>query len=264
MKHRLSIIIILFSISHLFSIAQNTKTETISIEWIDTPTMVKNAFVTLKWGIKAQSQITDISITLNGLSVKGIDAVINDGYDMKKSQVLKLEKGENVVEIIVTTTNGSNNSSKIITLSADSDNNIHNDFENYENADSMIFAAYRGETKAQYLMAKSYLNGTNGLERDLFESSLWFKKSAEGLYPPSQYEYAIALLEGRGILKNPKSAIYWLAQSETNGYAEARFKLGLCYELGDGVGKDVKKAKDLYRKCPLPEAKQRLLALEKQ
>lgn len=247
--------------AHISWAQENTD---IQITWIDTPSTVNDSHITLKWGIKATAQITAVDITHNGTAVKGINAVSNDGYDMKKSQVLKLEKGENVVDIIVTTITGSKKDSKTIKLLTDDGNNSHDDIGDYENLDSMIVAAYRGEEKAQYLLGKSYLNGTNGLKKDMFESSLWFKKSAEYLFAPSQYEYAIALLEGRGILKNPPLAIEWLVQSANKDYAEAQMKLGLCYEIGEGVDKNIEKAKEMYRRCPLPEAKQRLMALEKQ
>ena len=245
-------------------VAQNE----IQITWIDTPTSVHESHLTLKWGIKSNAQITDVSITLNGAPIKGIQAVVNDGFDMRRSQVVNLSKGDNVVEISVTTTNGSIKETRTITLIAgnqdDNSDDNHNDIGGYENIDSMIIAAYRGEPKAQYILGKSYLKGTNGFEQDMFESSLWFKKSAEHFYLPSQYEYAIALFEGRGILKNKASSIKWLSEAAQGNYAEARLKLGICYETGDGVQKDIEKAREQYRKCPLPEAQNRLQALENQ
>lgn len=239
--------------------------EGIQIKWIDTPEFVSENVITIKWGIKTKSQITDVAISLNGNSVKGINAVANDGFDMKKSQVLTLQKGDNNIEIIVKTIAGNKKSSKTIKLVSNEDNYHHNedDFGNYPNIDSIIVAAYQEDSKAQYLLGKSYLKGINGFEKDMFESTLWFKKSAELQYIPSMYEFSVALLEGRGIMKNQMQGINWLTQSALKEYAEAQFRLGLCYETGEGVKQDVEKAKDLYRKCPLPEAKQRLMALEK-
>ena len=49
----------------------------------------------------------------------------------------------------------------------------------------------------------------------------------------------------------------------SENYAEAQLRLGLCYETGVGVNQNLEKAKEWYNKCPLPEAKQRLMALEK-
>lgn len=260
MKHILFLLFNFVSVSLMNAQSSND----IQIRWIDTPIEVNDSHITLEWGIKSKSQIMNVSILLNGSAVKGINPVVNDGFDMKRSQVLKLEKGDNLIEIHVSTIDGSTKSSKTITLLTNDGNDNHGDFGDYENVDSMIIAAYRGNCGAQYLLAKSYFNGTNGLEKDLFESSLWFKKSAEHHHALSQYEYAMALIDGHGILKNMSLAIYWLTQSANKDCAEAQLKLGLCYENGDGVEQNVKKAKELYRKCPLPEAKQRLMALEKQ
>lgn len=247
--------------------AQNDTNE-IVIVWMNVPEQTHDSYITVKWGIKSKSQITDIAIVQNGVSVKGINAVMNDGYDMQKTQVLKLLEGDNKIEIVVTCVNGTARSSRNIVLVSDNNNNNNNndndDFGNYENIDSMIIAAYRGEEEAQYLLARSYLYGKNGLEIDLFESSLWFKKSAEHDYSQSQFEYSVALMEGRGIRKNKEAAIYWLKLSAEKNCGEAQLKLGLCYEKGDGVPQNIEKAKELYRKCPLAEAKQRLSTLEKQ
>ena len=244
--------------------AQNG-TKDIVIEWMNVPGQTHYSYITVKWGIKSKSQITDIAIVQNGVSVKGINAVMNDGYDMRKTQVLKLSEGDNRIEIVVTSVNGTARSSRNIVLVSDNNNNNNNDdFGNFENIDSMIIAAYSGEEEAQYLLARSYLYGKNGLAIDLFESSLWFKKSAEHNYSQSQFEYSVALMEGRGIRKNKEAAIYWLKLSTENNCAEAQLKLGLCYEKGDGVPQNIEKAKELYRKCPLAEAKQRLNILEKQ
>lgn len=261
MKNVLFVVLCLLALHP--GVAQDRNDETIQITWIDAPEQVNESYVTLKWGIKAKSQITDVCIKFNGMFAKGINAVANDGFDMKKSQVIKLEEGENLIEILVYTKSGNAKSERKILLIPNDDNNYHDDFGDYENVDSMLHAAYSGEGEAQYLLAKSYLKGTNGLGKDLFESSLWFKKSAEHNYAPAQYEYAIALMEGRGIIRSLVLAIYWLEQAVQQECADALLKLGVCYETGEGVKRDIEKAKELYRKCPLAEAKQRLNALEK-
>lgn len=258
--------IVFFATLVICAFSQAQVVEEIQISWLDTPEIVSESVITVKWGIKAKSQITDVAISLNGNAVKGINAVANDGLDMKKSQVLTLQKGNNDVGIFVKTIAGNKKSSKIIKLISNEDNNNHNedDFGDYPSIDSLVVAAYQEDSKAQYLMGKSYLKGINGFEKDMFESSLWFRKSAELQYVPSMYEFSVALLEGRGIMKNQAQGINWLTQSAMKEYAEAQFRLGLCYETGEGVKQDVEKAKELYRECPLPEAKQRLMALEKQ
>lgn len=262
MKQFLLVFILILTAISMF--AQNDAKD-IVIEWSSVPEQTHDSYITIKWGIKSKSQITDIAVVQNGVSVKGINAVVNDGYDMRKTQVLKLLEGDNKIEIVVTCVTGTAKSSRNIVLVSDNNNNNFNDdFGNYENIDSMIIAAYRGEEEAQYLLARSYLYGKNGLAIDLFESSLWFKKSAEHNYSQSQFEYSVALMEGRGIRKNKEAAIYWLKLSAEKNCAEAQLMLDLCYEKGDGIPQNIEKAKELYRKCPLAEAKQCLSALEKQ
>lgn len=231
----------------------------IHIIWIDSKAVVSDSYQTLKWGIRSKSQITNISILQNGIVLKGINAVTNDGFDMTKSQVVKLKEGENIIEILVSTINGNKKSTKTIVLKGKNDVNENT----VTDIDILIRNAYNNDAKAQYFIGKFYLNGEHGLSVDLFESSLWFKKSAELQYLPSIYEYAISLFEGRGIMKSKSLAIQLLTQAGDRGHAESLFKLGLYYETGNFVDINIEKAKELYKKCPLPEAKQRLMALEK-
>ena len=260
-------LIIFCFITLLSSFAQSNSN--IKITWIDTPNEVSESVLTVKWGIKADSQIKDVNILLNGQQTKGINAVSNDGYDMKKSRVFNLTKGENKIEITVTTLTGSQKASKVIKYITNDNNNnnnnnvVVNDFGNFECLDSMLVAAYRSNPEAQYLLGKSYLNGKNGFEKDLLEAALWFKKSAENSCAPSQYEYSISLFEGRGIYKNIQSALTWLDASVKQEYPEALLKMGILYENGTFVKKDIEKAAQLYKKCRLKEAKERLNKLGK-
>ena len=105
-------LIIFCFITLLSSFAQSNSN--IKITWIDTPNEVSESVLTVKWGIKADSQIKDVNILLNGQQTKGINAVSNDGYDMKKSRVFNLTKGENKIEITVTTLTGSQKATKVI------------------------------------------------------------------------------------------------------------------------------------------------------
>ena len=44
--------------------------EDIQISWIDTPESVSESVITVKWGIRAKSQITDVAISLNGNAIQ--------------------------------------------------------------------------------------------------------------------------------------------------------------------------------------------------
>lgn len=258
-KMKKIITIVLFILVCVKNFAQTDND--IQITWIDTQTEVAENLIKITWGIKASSQITDVVTSLNGIKTKGINAVTNDGYDMRKTQEFNLKDGENNIEIVVTTLKGNKMSTKNIFYKKRNDNDnpiVDNDFEEFECLDSLMEYAHFGHSKAQYLLGKAYLNGINGLSKDVFESSLWFKKAAEKSYPPAEYQFSISLFEGRGIYKNVSKALSWLNAAVNDDYAEAQLKLGILYETGKYVGKDIEKAKDLYRKCPLKEAKERL------
>ena len=70
-------------------------------------------------------------------------------------------------------------------------------------------------------------------------------------------------LDGRGIIKSVPLGLEYMKIAGDNEFAPALFIMGIFYEKGNFVEKNVEKAKQLYRKCPLPEAKRRLEALEK-
>ena len=57
------------------------------------PSETQDNLLTLKWGIKAKSQITNVIISVNDVTLKGINAISNDGYDMVKSQTVNLKEG---------------------------------------------------------------------------------------------------------------------------------------------------------------------------
>ena len=63
-----------------------------------------------------------------------------------------------------------------------------------------------------------------------------------------------------------KEAVKWFKKSAAQGYAEAEFFLGLCYERGQGVAQDKKEALSWYWKAQthgLPDAAKRIAELTK-
>lgn len=259
--NRLFLMIILVVYGYLPSFSQDD--QAIEITWLNAPSETQDKLLTLKWGIKAKSQITNVMISLNGASLKGINAVSNDGYDMVKSQTVNLEEGDNDVNIVVTTENGRKEANKKI-ICKSSNNNDDEDKENFDvDVDVVVGQAYQNDSVAQYILGKMYMDGRNNMKKDALEGSLWFKKSAEAGFPPSMFEYAISLLDGRGIIKSIPIGIEYMTTAGDKGFDPALLIMGMFYEEGNFVEKDIEKAKQLYRKCSLPEAKRRLETLER-
>jgi len=63
------------------------------------------------------------------------------------------------------------------------------------------------------------------------------------------YNLGINYEEGEGVPKDMEKAYYWYAKAAELGNAEAQNRLGMCYEEGEGVPKDLKKANYWYAKA---------------
>ena len=125
---RLLAIMFLVICGNLPSFSQDN--QDIEITWLNAPSETKDNLLTLKWGIKAKSQITNVAISVNCVSLKGINAVSNDGYDMVKSQTVNLKEGNNKVEIVVSTESSKKESNRTIVYKAsDEENEDNEDFD---------------------------------------------------------------------------------------------------------------------------------------
>ena len=144
----------------------------------------------------------------------------------------------------------------------------------------MVAARDYGRPEAQFEVARCYQNGT-GVEKNEENAVVWYKKAAEQCDAEAQCALGECYYQARGVEKDDKEARRWYEAAATQGnvtaqymtgrlYAElsynvpavkwytkaaeqecpeAQYELGVCYEAGDGVGKDEAKAAELYRKA---------------
>ena len=73
-----------------------------------------------------------------------------------------------------------------------------------------------------------------------------FEQSAEANYAPAQTMWAGMLMDGIYTAKDLHSGIYWLRMAYTQKHPSAIYQLGVCYERGLGVSKDLEKAFCFY------------------
>lgn len=148
----------------------------------------------------------------------------------------------------------------------------------------MVAARDYGRPEAQFEVARCYQNGT-GVEKSEENAVVWYKKAAEQCDAEAQCALGECYYQAFGVEKNEKEARRWYEAAATQGnvtaqymtgrlYAElsynvaavkwytkaaeqncpeAQYELGVCYETGDGVGKDEAKAAELYRKAAVQE-----------
>ena len=76
-----------------------------------------------------------------------------------------------------------------------------------------------------------------------------FRKAAERGRADAQLFLGVCYEKGDGVSKDMEKAVYWYRRAAEQGLAEAQCNLGLCCQKGDGVSKDFQQAVYWYRKA---------------
>ena len=93
-------------------------------------------------------------------------------------------------------------------------------------------------------------NGRGGLDRDLKQAVVWYKKAASGKDPEALFRLAMICRDGDGGESVDFLKMFELVTAAAElGHLEAQYQLGYCYENGIGVPINVEKAKFWYAKA---------------
>lgn len=112
-------------------------------------------------------------------------------------------------------------------------------------------AAKSGSPEAMYWVGKCYKSAL-GVDYDNEKGMEWIKKSADFGCSVAQYSWGIRNYAKNGITDNEiQDMIHWLKLSADQKYPEALWSLGLCYEIGYGVVKNVERASELKEEAAL-------------
>ncbi|MDE7439471.1 MAG: sel1 repeat family protein [Clostridia bacterium] len=65
----------------------------------------------------------------------------------------------------------------------------------------------------------------------------------------AQFKLGVCYDKGQGVVQSYKKAVYWYTKSAEQGNANAQNNLGICYINGDGVTESESKAKELWFKA---------------
>lgn len=79
------------------------------------------------------------------------------------------------------------------------------------------------------------------------------KAAAEKGHKKAQYRLGRCYDKGNGTAENDQLAVQWYEKSASQGYAKAQYQLGKCYKDGEGVPKDKAKAFELFMKAAKQE-----------
>lgn len=106
-----------------------------------------------------------------------------------------------------------------------------------------------------------------GTPKNLENSFVYFKQSAENGFSFGQFMLAQAYLCGEGTACDDNKAVYWFEQASLNGYSKAQYKLGMIYYYGEDNGlsikKDTKYAIQLFKKAAEGGSKEAVAELDK-
>lgn len=75
------------------------------------------------------------------------------------------------------------------------------------------------------------------------------RAAAEKGHKKAQYRLGKCYDKGNGVEEDDQLAFQWYSKSAAQGYHKGQYELGRCYRKGKGVAKDNKKAFDLFTKA---------------
>ena len=83
---------------------------------------------------------------------------------------------------------------------------------------------------------------------DMTEAFKWYRMAADQGDFESEYKVGVCYEKGQGVSENSEEAFKWYKKAAEKEFAAAQLPLGLCYENGVGVKKDIPEAIKWYRK----------------
>ncbi len=111
-------------------------------------------------------------------------------------------------------------------------------------------AAEAGDTESQYALAARYGSG-DGMKRDLAQALAWLARAARGGHALAAYRlgawYDDYAGDAHADPPDAKLAVKWYRQAAARGEVHAMFNLGLKYQQGRGVPRDLAEAARWYR-----------------
>jgi len=116
-------------------------------------------------------------------------------------------------------------------------------------------AIFKDENKTKLVILHStgeeeFTTGVALMEREEYENAVrYFRKAAEQGDAPAQNNLGVCYENGKGVEKDVYEAVKWYRKAAEQRYVLAQYNLGVCYANGAGVGKDMDEAVKWIRKA---------------
>ena len=112
-----------------------------------------------------------------------------------------------------------------------------------------VRAARKGNLEAQFRLARILHAGGKGVKRQPASAVKFYKAAAKRGHPDAQNWLGYAYQHGHGVVKNPSIAADWYKNAAGHGQTDAQNNLGLMYLTGKGVEQDHKTAAEWFEKA---------------
>lgn len=106
--------------------------------------------------------------------------------------------------------------------------------------------ALAGVAEAQHDLAAIYTAGHGGVKQNYEKAAFWFAKAAGQGIANARYNLGVLYQQGLGVPKDMKEAIKWYRAAADLGHPEARYNLGIAYIEGVGVPYDPARAASYF------------------
>jgi len=113
----------------------------------------------------------------------------------------------------------------------------------------ILSSALSGDSRAQYMVAKMFRDGDDGITKSDTQATYWYQKSADQGFGPAQIDLGQMYISGRGVKQDYHQAITLFRRAAEQGHAVAQFNLANMYRNGMGMKQDFSKSVEFYRKA---------------
>lgn len=123
------------------------------------------------------------------------------------------------------------------------------DYTNYAKWEEKL--ADGGDINHMYICGNLYIDFAQKkyVEQNYAKGAYYLRKAAEQSHAPAQYQYACCYINGYGVDIDSVEAFKWFKKSSDNGFFPATADLGKCYLHGMGCEVDETKALECFNIC---------------
>ena len=98
--------------------------------------------------------------------------------------------------------------------------------------------AEKGDAQSQFELADAFAVGCLGLTKNEADAVKWYREAAEQNLAAAQFRLGVCYEFGQGVAKDEVDAVKWYRKAAEQNHPWAQWTLGGCYEDGRGVVND--------------------------